>query len=59
MYYEDGFMAELESVYPYTSGTTKKRSKCTYNKSSTTGVDVTTYKNVQANNVDQMKAALA
>ena len=51
MYYEDGFMAEIEEVYPYTSGTTKKRGTCQYDKSSATGVDVSTYKDVQANSV--------
>ncbi len=57
-YYEDGNKAELESVYPYTSGTTMKRSTCAYSKSSATAVSVSDYLAVTPDNVSQMKAAL-
>ena len=56
-YYEAGYKAELESVYPYTSGTGTKGS-CQYSASSATAVDVSNYTNVTPDNVDQMKAAL-
>ena len=57
-YYEQGAKAELESVYPYTSGTTMKRSTCAYSKSSATAVSVSDYLAVTPDNVSQMKAAL-
>jgi len=57
--YLESHKAELESVYPYTSGTTKAKGSCQYNKDSTTAVEVSTYKNVTANSPSQMKAALA
>ena len=50
--------AELESVYPYFSGTTKKAGDCAFSKSSTTAVDVSSYTKVTADNESQMKAAL-
>jgi len=56
-YYEAGNFAELDSVYPYTSGK-GVRGTCTYDASSTTAVGVTTYKDVTPNNVAQMKSAL-
>jgi C1A family cysteine protease len=56
--YLESHKAELEKVYPYTSGTTKKSSSCAYSKDSTTAVEASTYKNVTANNPSQMKAAL-
>jgi cathepsin L len=49
-YYEAGNFAELESVYPYTSGA-GVRGTCQYNKSSATAVDVSTYTDVTPNNV--------
>jgi C1A family cysteine protease len=54
VYYETNF-AELESVYPYTAvdGT------CMYNQSSTTAVDVSSYLNVNIDDVAAMKAAVA
>ena len=57
-YYEDGYKAELESVYPYFSGTTMKRGDCAYDSSSTTAVTVSDYTTVTPNSVAQMKAAL-
>jgi cathepsin L len=57
-YYEDGYMAELESVYPYTSGTTKSKGTCQYDSLSQTAVTVTGYDNVTPSNVSQMRAAL-
>jgi len=57
--YLESHKAELESVYPYTSGTTKKKSSCAYSSDSKTAVEVKTYKNVTANSPSQMKAALA
>ena len=56
--YLESHKAELESVYPYTSGTTKKKSSCAYSSDSKTSVDVTKYTNVTANSPSQMKAAL-
>jgi len=47
--------AELESVYPYTA----KNGTCQYNESSATAVNVSTYTKVTADNVEQMKAAVA
>jgi cathepsin L len=58
-YYEDGNKAELESVYPYTSGRTGKSTTCAYDESSATAVTVTDYTNVTPSNPTQMKAALA
>ena len=55
-YYETD-NAELESVYPYTSGSGDE-SACMYDSSSTTSVSVSSYLNVVVSNVDQMKAAL-
>jgi len=57
-YYEAGNKAELESVYPYTSGTTMKKGTCAYKASSATAVTVSSYADVTPNNVSQMKAAL-
>ena len=47
--------AELETVYPYTA----KNGTCQYNESSATAVNVSTYTKVTADNVEQMKAAVA
>jgi cathepsin L len=57
--YLESHKAELESTYPYTSGTTKKASTCEYKESSATAVDVSGYESVSADSVEQMKAALA
>ena len=57
--YLESHKAELESVYPYTSGTTKESSSCAYSADSQTAVEVATYTNVTANSPSQMKAALA
>ena len=51
-------MAELESVYPYTSGYGQVAG-CNYDASSATAVNVSNYGFVTASNVSQMKAALA
>jgi len=57
-YYEAGHKAELESVYPYTSGG-GVRGSCQYNESSATAVTVSDYVQVTADSVTDMKAALA
>ena len=57
-YYEDGNNAELETVYPYTSGTTLKKGDCAYDSSSTTAVTVSNFTTITPNSVDQMKAGL-
>ena len=51
--------AELESVYPYVSGTTKTAGTCAYDASSATAVEVQTSNSVTPSNPSQMKAALA
>ena len=51
-------MAELESVYPYTSGTGTMTLNCQYDELSQTAVTVSTYANVTADSPTQMKAAL-
>jgi len=56
--YLESHKAELESVYGYTSGTTKTAGSCAYKADSATAVDVSTYTNVTKNNVEQMKAGL-
>ena len=58
-YYEDGHKAELESVYPYFSGSTMRKGTCAYDSSSTTAVTVSNYDYVTADSPTQMKAALA
>ncbi len=57
-YYEDGNNAELESVYPYTSGTSLKKGDCAYKASSATAVTVSSYVDVTPSSPSQMKAAL-
>ena len=52
-------MAELESVYPYVSGTTKTAGDCQYDSLSKTAVQVTNFASVTADSPSQMKAALA
>jgi C1A family cysteine protease len=51
--------AELESVYPYVSGTTKTAGTCQYDSLSQTSVSVQASASVTADSVSQMKAALA
>jgi len=53
--YLETHKAELESTYKYTA----KNGSCNYDESSATAVEVSTYTNVTADNVDQMKAAVA
>jgi len=53
--YLETHKAELESVYPYTA----KNGTCNYDSSSATAVEVSKYTNVTADNVSQMKAAVA
>merc|ERR1711934_533897 len=57
-YYEAGYKAELESVYPYTSGTTMSKGTCAYDSSSTTAVTVSSYDAVTPDSYTDMKAAL-
>ena len=57
-YYEDDHKAELESVYPYFSGTTRSKGDCQYDASSTTAVTVSNYDAVTPDSVSDMKAAL-
>ena len=54
-YYEDGFKAELESVYGYKG----VKGSCAYDAASATAVTVSDYANVTPDSVPQMKAALA
>lgn len=56
--YLESNYAELESVYPYTSGTSRKSGTCKYNEHSKTGVVVSTYQNVQQDQPDSLKAAI-
>jgi C1A family cysteine protease len=56
-YYEAGIKAELESVYPYTSGNGRSGA-CTYDAASATAVTVSDYTNVTPSTVSQMKAAV-
>ena len=51
--------AELEEVYPYTSGTGDDSTDCLFDASSTTAVEVSSYAQVAQDDKDQMKAALA
>jgi len=51
--------AELESAYPYVSGTTRTAGDCQYDATSKTSVEVQTSASVQPDSVTQMKAALA
>ena len=48
----EGNKAELESVYPYTSGTYGTDGKCTYDVSSATAVTVSDYACVTTSNKD-------
>ena len=57
-YYEAGNLAELESAYPYVSGTTLKKGTCAYSSTSKTAVEVSTYTAVTPNTPSQMKSAL-
>ena len=57
-YYEAGYKAELESVYPYVSGTTMSKGTCAYDSSSTTAVTVSSYDAVTPDSYTDMKAAL-
>ena len=57
-YYEDGHKAELESVYPYFSGTTMSKGTCNYNADSTTAVSVSSYTHVAEGSASGMRAAL-
>ena len=56
-YYEAGYNAELESVYPYTSGA-GQRGTCQYDESSATSVTVSKYVDVTPSSPSQMMAAL-
>ena len=56
-YYEAGYKAELETVYPYASGAGQMYA-CEYDSASTTAVTVSKYLAVTPDNVEQMKAAL-
>ena len=51
--------AELETVYPYVSGTTKTAGTCAYDESSATSVKVQSSASVTQSDQAQMKAALA
>ena len=51
--------AELESVYPYVSGTTKTAGTCAYDSKSKTAVEVSGETQVTQNDASQLKAALA
>ena len=57
-YYEN-HAAELESVYPYTSGAGDDSTSCLFSATSATAVDVSGYDYVTPDSQSQMKAALA
>jgi len=57
-YYEAGNLAELESAYPYVSGTTLKKGTCAYSSTSKTAVEVSDYTAVTPKSPTQMKSAL-
>ena len=58
MTYYENHDAELESTYPYTSGSDTSTKACQYQQSSATSVEVNQVYSVQTNSVAQMKAAL-
>ena len=58
MTYWEQYGAELEAVYPYTSGSSTSQKSCAYKKRSATSTKVNQVYSVQANSVAQMKAAL-
>ena len=51
MYYYETYNAELESVYPYISGSQTSKHSCQYSAASDTSVSVSTYAGVSADNV--------
>jgi len=51
--------AELESVYPYISGTSTSKHQCQYSAASDTDVAVSTKADVTADSVSQLMAAVA
>eukprot|EP00806_Schmidingerella_arcuata_P008725 Macronucleus_905.p1 GENE.Macronucleus_905~~Macronucleus_905.p1 ORF type:complete len:311 (+),score=179.78 Macronucleus_905:1-933(+) len=57
-YYESGKKAELESTYPYFSGSTQRKGSCQYDAGSATAVTVSDYLAVLPKSPTQMKAAL-
>jgi len=57
-YYESGNKAELESTYPYFSGSTQRKGSCQYDSRSATAVSVSDYLAVTPQSPTQMKAAL-
>lgn len=57
-YYKKHY-ADLESAYPYTSGTTKTAGACQYDSVDHSNVEAVEYWSVPANSVKQMKKALA
>jgi len=59
MIYWETSDAELESVYPYISGTSTSRHTCQYNTASDTDVAVSTKADVTADSVSQLMAAVA
>ena len=56
--YYKNHAAELESVYPYTSGNGDDSTNCLADSLSATAVEVSSYVNVTPSNKTQMKAAL-
>ena len=56
--YYESHAAELESVYPYTSGNGDDSTSCLADSLSATAVEVSSYVNVTPSNKTQMKAAL-
>ncbi len=58
-HYLSSHKAELESVYPYFSGTTMKAGTCAYDEASATAVEVQGSHQVTPNSPSNMKAALA
>ena len=58
MHYYQYYQADLETTYPYTSGTDTSTKSCAHNMSEASPVNVSYYETVEENNVSQMKAAL-
>jgi len=58
MVYWETYNAELESVYPYISGTRTSKHTCQYSAASDTSVAVSRKTDVQQDSVSQLKAAV-
>ena len=59
MIYYETYNAELESTYPYTSGTNTAKKTCQYSASMDTDVAVSTKADVTSDSISQLMAAVA